>query len=262
MQRSEERISLLTSDSTRLTALWRRSRGDTVKAVAVLAHGITVEKDEAGFYARLARFLAESGVASLRFDFRGHGESSGASTEMTIAGEIRDLDAAILYAKKRVRSLRPAIVATSFGASIAVLWASKHSRALSSLTLLCPVLDYEKTFLDPRTEWGRRWFGRKRVERASARGYLDVDGFRLGLPLIKEWSELRPFKAVQRLSVPTIIVHGTADSMVPYEVAEETARHLRNGKFVAVPGADHGFEDCEELIHGEVRDWILRHVPR
>ena len=41
----------------------------------VLVHGGGVTRHEGGFFTRLASRLAEGGIPSLRFDFRGHGES-------------------------------------------------------------------------------------------------------------------------------------------------------------------------------------------
>lgn len=43
----------------------------------VLVHGGGVTREEGGFFSRLATGLADAGVASLRFDLRGHGESEG-----------------------------------------------------------------------------------------------------------------------------------------------------------------------------------------
>jgi pimeloyl-ACP methyl ester carboxylesterase len=46
-------------------------------AATVLVHGGGVTREEGGFFARLAARLAGAGSPTLRFDFRGHGESEG-----------------------------------------------------------------------------------------------------------------------------------------------------------------------------------------
>ncbi len=43
----------------------------------VLVHGGGVTREEGGFFPQLVAGLGETGVASLRFDLRGHGESQG-----------------------------------------------------------------------------------------------------------------------------------------------------------------------------------------
>jgi uncharacterized protein len=43
----------------------------------VFVHGGGVTREEGRFFTRLATGLGEAGVASLRYDFRGHGQSEG-----------------------------------------------------------------------------------------------------------------------------------------------------------------------------------------
>jgi uncharacterized protein len=48
-----------------------------------MVHG-GVTRGEDGFFTRLAAGLADAGVASPRFDLRGHGESEGRQEETTL----------------------------------------------------------------------------------------------------------------------------------------------------------------------------------
>ena len=43
-----------------------------------------------------------------------------------------------------------------------------------------------------------------------------------------------------RIRVPTLIVHGDADEIVPYWMGEKLARAIRGARFVRVPGGHHG----------------------
>lgn len=231
------------------------------KGAVILCHGITVEKNEGGFYSKLAKLLAENGLMNLRFDFRGHGESSGKSWEMTIKGEIFDLEAAVnLLREKGFKKV--SLIGTSFGGGIITIYTGEKPSTISSITLLCPVLDYKRTFLNPETEWAQEWFAPEAISNAMRTGKLDLDGFQLGSNLLKEFRRLNPGEALLKLKVPALIVHGTEDSYVPYSVAEYYGKRYRNGKFLPVNGADHGFEGFEKKVYDEVIKWVLKHVER
>ena len=63
-------------------------------------------------------------------------------------------------------------------------------------------------------------------------------------------------KTLENIAVPTLIVHGDADDVVPYEYSEQLAAGIANSKFVTVPNARHGI-----LSYGEAREalsnWLL-----
>ena len=57
--------------------------------MVILMHGIFSSKDYNPMPA-LARGLAQAGIASIRFDFNGHGKSEGRMQDMTVEKEIAD----------------------------------------------------------------------------------------------------------------------------------------------------------------------------
>jgi uncharacterized protein len=78
-------------------------RPDGADQAAVLVHGGGMTREEGGFFARLATGLADAGIASLRFDVRGHGESEGRQEDLTIAGVLADIRAAVATCPVRGR---------------------------------------------------------------------------------------------------------------------------------------------------------------
>jgi len=61
--------------------------------------------------------------------FRGHGESEGRSEEVTIAGEVIDLENSINIFKSKIdNSLKITFIASSFGAVSSILYISKNER--------------------------------------------------------------------------------------------------------------------------------------
>jgi alpha-beta hydrolase superfamily lysophospholipase len=61
----------------------------------VFVHGGGVTREEAGFFTRLAIGLGEAGVASLRYDLRGHGQSDGLMQETTLSAHLNDIRVAL-----------------------------------------------------------------------------------------------------------------------------------------------------------------------
>ncbi len=63
-------------------------------------------------------------------------------------------------------------------------------------------------------------------------------------------------KTLANIAVPTLIIHGDADDVVPYEYSEQLAAGIDNSKFITIPNARHGI-----LSYGEARealsDWLL-----
>ena len=73
---------------------------DSPLPAVLMLHGFGSQKDEVGnMYQRLAAALGEQGIASLRIDFRGWGESAGKMEESTVQSQIDDAATAYEYLK-------------------------------------------------------------------------------------------------------------------------------------------------------------------
>jgi uncharacterized protein len=105
--------------------------------VVLLFHGFTGVRDELpvnttdeGVFSRTARMLAEQGIASLRIDFRGSGESPGEFADTTFEGQIADGLAAIdwLEANLAVDGQRLAVLGWSQGGLVATAVAGRSDK--------------------------------------------------------------------------------------------------------------------------------------
>jgi alpha-beta hydrolase superfamily lysophospholipase len=137
-------VTFSSLDGTMLVGTLLRPPGATRSAV--LVHGGGVARDEAGFYVRLANALADDGVASLRFDLRGHGASGGRQQELTLASVANDIRAALEFFHEPA-----ALIGASFSGGACALVAARA--LLPSLVLLNPLLDYKQRFVDEKPYW-------------------------------------------------------------------------------------------------------------
>ncbi|MFI7120097.1 alpha/beta fold hydrolase [Amycolatopsis sp. NPDC049868] len=237
---------ITTSDGLRLDSARHEGGLETV----VLVHGITADLDENGLFSALAPRLTEAGFTVLRFSFRGHGRSEGRPRDMTIAGELVDLRAAVGSVGGPV-----SVVASSFGAVSVTL--SLAALPVRQLVLWQPVLDLRRTFLEPELPRALALY----TDRTSLadKGFLDIEGrFQLGAALFDEFAHLDPLGAFLSSTTPALVVHGSGDEHVSHVIAREAAFARPDTSWHSLAGAGHGFGDsAEEALDVTVR-WLSR----
>ena len=105
--------------------------------VALLLHGFTGSRHELPvvgtedtMFSRAARWLGERGVASLRIDFRGSGESEGAWADTTFSGQVSDAIAALDYLEmvEGVDGAKMSIIGLSQGGLVGAATAGRDMR--------------------------------------------------------------------------------------------------------------------------------------
>lgn len=257
---TEEKIYYKSLDGLDLCGILATPNID-IKGYVLLAHGITVDKDEGGFYADIAAELCKKGYASLRFDFRAHGESSGKQREMTIIGELVDVKASVKklfeYGAKQV-----GIIAASFGAGPVILYTATNNDKVGCIVLLNPVIDYSKTFLNPIVPWAKESFNDEGYKNLYQKGYLLLDGiFEIGIKLVEEFQFLTPYTFMKQIMCPVLTIHGDKDSMVPFQVSKKHHKCNKKSSFITIFGADHGFiKPGDELLSSRETKEYRAHV--
>lgn len=242
----EEKIYFWTSDKIKLCGILTRPDVQTNKCL-ILCHGITVDKNEGGIFSGLAQKLADTGFAFFRFDFRGHGESQGYPTEVTIAGEINDIEAAFEYLKGKGFT-KFGIISASFAGGPVSFFISKHPEHVKALILWNSLIDYDSHIQGAGTIWRRKYWGKPALERAKKFGFTQIGSrkFKVGLPLIEEVYTLKPWKELLKVEIPTLFIHGDKDTYVPYQDSVKYSQMVKNGGLITVKGAEHGFHDRPE----------------
>jgi len=207
-----------------------------VPAVLML-HGFASSRDEVGdMYRRAADALAKEGIASLRIDFRGGGDSEGAFEDTTIQGQVSDAETALAYLRQQdfVDPSRVGVLGFSLGGGIATILAGEHPDEVASLVVWSTVGDLVEDFTE---ELGPEMF-----DEAAAKGSAFQDlGWRT-ITLKKAFFDSLAgpdlFAEMAKYPGPFVAIAGGDDSLSAYadafaEVASGPSQVL------IVPGADH-----------------------
>ncbi len=210
---------------------------------AVLVHGGGVDRHEAGFFDRLAAGLADAGISSLRFDLRGHGQSAGRQEDLTLASVLNDIGTAIDFVREATDAPEIALIGQSFGGGICAYLAAKRPQDVQRLVLLCPQLDYLKRTVTSRAYWKGGHLDPEASASLAEAGFIQHSPtFRHGRAIYNEVFWLRPDEVLEEIQAPTLIVHGSADTIVPIVGSLAAERRLgKDSRLMVVDGAQHGF---------------------
>lgn len=248
-----ERKVIITSpyDGGRIPAVLNEPSGG-MEIVYLLLHGLTTDKDEyLNFYVQVADRLARAGIGTLRLDFRGHGESKAPVTEFTILNSASDVLSCSLWLKEKHPDVRQNILGTSFGAAAGIVASASMPTWYSRLSLLAPVLNLHELYIAPVHKARESYKDFRNISLAQAERHQIDDRRSFGYLNALEFVAIDLVRLVRDQRVPTVVMHGTADTMVPYE---GTVKSLVDSKvrLMSFENMDHGYMDIEDADgHGQ-----------
>lgn len=228
--------------------------------VVVMCHGITSSKEEGGFYTSLAASLNHAGLSTLRFDFRGHGDSPIPPTNATVAGMIADLNSVINYVSKRYG--QTSIIAASFGASILLLLMQRRKVPAKGVVFLNPVTDYRTVFTARQTAWSRAIFPARGLKTVLSpyRRIRIGDDFVMSPLMALELYYYEPSSVCWSSGVPALVLHGTDDQIVPITDSRSFVRrsHTSYIEMAELPNATHGLDEALRQVMSMSCEFIRR----
>ena len=228
----------------------------------VIMHGFTGQRLESGFLFRaLSRALESAGVASLRFDFYGSGESDGDFVEMTASTERADALAALDFFRSHeaIDTERVGMLGLSFGGFMTACTVGERPGEVKAAVLWSAAGDSIK----------RRGenLGQEAKRSLEERGWVDQNGLQLGRAFFDDIGQHDPYAEIARYAGPVLVIHGTEDEAVPLEHAEKyvgvlEARSHGLTDHLFLQGADHVFLnwDHRQVIIPKTVDWFGAHL--
>jgi len=197
-------------------------------------------------YVILSESLAKVGIASMRFDFRGSGDSEGHIGNMTLDGEVSDaLKALDFFTQfKEIDTNKLGAFGCSLGGVVAILTAARKN-CFKSIGLWSPPFNggqFRKVFeasqvpgLDPQ----------KRIQMMQLEGSSMSEGF------VSQFFNLKLGDYLDKLHhVPMVHIHGEKDSTIEVTQADLYKEFRRNSYAIThtlrLPKTDHEFSDKKD----------------
>ena len=203
--------------------------------MVMLLHGFTGNK-----YNRpltdIADALEKKGVASIRFDFNGHGESEGDFINMTVLNEIEDARKVYEYVKVLDYVSEVSIAGHSQGGVVTSMLAGELGREnVRSVVLLAPAAVLRDDALRGNV-MGSAYDAGNPPESVKIFGRFD-----LGRDYMTSAQTLPIYETAEKYTGPVCLIHGTADRIVPYTYSLSYHKIYADSKLNLIEGADHGF---------------------
>jgi len=229
-----EKVAIPGHTGLDLSGALHSPEGSVVKGTLVFCHCFTCSKDYK-LLVWLAKELVHKGYRVLRFDFTGLGDSEGEFRDSTVSTDVQDLLEVVHWLENRGNKVA-GLLGHSLGGTVAILGAGQ-------LTEVKPVVVLG-TSHDP----GRvtRLLDEEGWQALQDKGCVSVSVGGQELPFSQRFvQDLKVHSLKETVSSwdkALLIVHGTADRIVPLSSAEELFEAANYPKaLVSIPDADHLF---------------------
>lgn len=223
---------------------------------ALFAHCFTCGKDVVAA-TQIARVLTEAGIAVLRFDFTGLGQSGGDFANSDFSSNTEDLVRAA--DQLRTRFTAPSLlIGHSLGGAAVLAAAHLIPEVNSVATIGAPA--------DPSHVAGLLSESRTEIEQCGeAEITLAGRTFRVRRELLTDLAAQPQAERIAALGTALLVLHSPTDECVGVDNARrifDTARHPKS--FIALDGADHLLTDPNDATYAAtvLAAWATRYISR
>lgn len=225
-----------------------------IKSYALFAHCFTCSKDNPAA-ARIALALAERGIAVLRFDFTGLGNSKGDFSNTNFSSNLQDLLAAARYLEQQYAA--PALlIGHSLGGSAVLAVAQDLPSVKAVITIGAPATasHVKHLFADSFREL---------QDKQSVSVELAGRNFKIKRQFIDDLEKYNSVAHIGALRKALLIFHAPLDNIVSIDEAARiyaAARHPKS--FVSLDHADHLLTSSEDsrYVAEVLSAWASRYL--
>ena len=249
-----KRDVIIDGDHGRLASVLQTPDDRSSYPLVMLLHGFSSHK-ETKLLRDIADALEKDGIASIRFDFNGHGRSEGAFQDMTIVNEVTDAEKVYDYVKGLPQVTSVSIAGHSQGGVVAGILAARLGEGkIKSVVLMAPAAVLHDNAAGG-VMFGKEFDIRNLPEYVELRG-----GRRIGRRYIETAQKLDIYGISAKYKGPVLIIHGTADRIVPYAYGQRYKEIYRDADLKLLEGFDHAFNPDRAAAERIVTDYFKKRL--
>ena len=240
----------------------KSARGEELPLV-VLCHGFTGNRQGDGHFAPLAEDLAVHGIATVRLDFAGCGDSTEPYANYTLANMAADVDSVIGYMQATYGTGKTALVGHSMGGRLASLYPQLGQYPVTALALWSPA---NGTGLQGLEFLSIDNFAavEELAARADAEGSVAAWGVELSAAYIDGMRDSDPNADLQESGLPVLLTYSGNERILSDTTQTETkaaVESLPDGQVVLDPfvNGDHNYTSEDPATNTQL-DADLRQV--
>lgn len=227
---------------------------EDVRAYALFAHCFTCTSSLKAI-GNISRALGARGIAVLRFDFTGLGESEGEFSDTSFSSNVADLLAASRHMEREWQA--PSIlVGHSFGGAAVLRAAGSLEKVKAVATIAAPhdPKHVERLLVSKRDEIERNGIAEVSIGGRS---------FRIGKEFLDDLESVARDEPVATLGRALLILHSPADRTVGIDNAAkifQVAKHPKS--FISLDDADHLLMEERDSLYagGMIAAWVDRYL--
>ena len=239
----------------------------------VMNHGHGGSKDENTGFGGVAAALAEAGIASIRMDFPGCGDSAEPFTENYFSNMIADSNACKDYLLKNypVDADKLGIMGYSMGGRLTAMIVGEKDCPYQAAVLLAGSVGDGEELANRMAKGGKAADYKEAMKIAKAEGkytvttqYGQVQDF--SATWFEEAIASKPLENASNFNKPVLVIYGDKDVVVPADVNKLSVAAYADVKEVVVPDADHGYgfysdqPEVTAMVEGNISGFFAEHL--
>lgn len=254
---SEERIELECNGNTLVGLLDKPTLAEGEKCpLVIIMHGITASKDDS-LYKTISDDILSMNIATLRFDFDGHGESGGNDYDMTVPKEIEDAKTFYNYAKDLDFVSETIFYGHSLGGVVSGMLAGDLGKENVPLLIQMAPAAVAKDLPSTGVFGGHQVFD-------PDEGLPDTlklpNDFTLGKKYLETVSTLPIYETASKYDGKVLLLHGSDDQIVPPSYSEKYNETYSHCEFHLIDGETHIFDKSLDESINYINTFIEKNV--